>query len=165
MEELLRRAVELGASEAVVLDTKMIAVSDWVRLKCQFGCGNWGKNLTCPPYTPTPKLTRRVLSEYSKSLLIRKRGPWEDSHRVMIDLERYAFTKGYYKAFAFNSGPCRLCKECDVEGGCHHPSEARPSPEACGIDVFATASAAGLPISVVASRDEEPDYYGLLIVE
>lgn len=165
MEELHRRAMELGASEAVVLDASKIAVSEWVRLKCQFGCGNWGKNLTCPPHTPTPKRTRRILSEYSKSLLVHKRGAWKDSHRVMIELERYAFAKGYYKAFAFNSGPCRLCEECDLERGCRHPSEARPSLEACGIDVFATASAAGLPLRVVTSRDEKPNYYGLLLVE
>jgi hypothetical protein len=37
--------------------------------------------------------------------------------------------------------------------------------EACGIDVFATARAAGLPIAVATCRDDEQNYYGLVLVE
>ena len=83
----------------------------------------------------------------------------------MGDLERFAFLKGYYKAFAFHSGPCDLCAECDVEAPCCHPTEARPSMEACGIDVFATARAAGLPIDVVSGKEQQPDFYALLLLE
>ena len=36
---------------------------------------------------------------------------------------------------------------------CMHPDKARPAMEAAGIDVFATARAAGLPIEVVRDAD------------
>jgi hypothetical protein len=37
--------------------------------------------------------------------------------------------------------------------------------EAAGIDVFATARAAGLPIEVVRSEECPQNYYALLLVE
>ncbi len=32
-------------------------------VKCKYGCGAYGTRLTCPPYSPTPDETRRMLSE------------------------------------------------------------------------------------------------------
>ena len=92
-------------------------------------------------------------------------GRWEDARKVMGQLERFAFLEGHYRAFSFHSGPCDLCDECDVNCPCRHPTEARPSMEACGIDVFATAAAAGLPIRVVKDREQEPNFYALLLVD
>jgi hypothetical protein len=37
--------------------------------------------------------------------------------------------------------------------------------EACGIDVYATARAQGLPIEVVKNRGDAMDLYALVIVE
>ena len=48
---------------------------------------------------------------------------------------------------------------------CQHPDMARPAMEAAGIDVFATARAAGLPIEVVRSTDSPQDYYCLVLVD
>ncbi len=45
------------------------------------------------------------------------------------------------------------------------PDLARPAMEAAGIDVFATARAAGLPIEVVRTQDGQQDYYSLVLVE
>lgn len=44
-------------------------------------------------------------------------------------------------------------------------SRARPSMEACGIDVFKTARDNGFPIEVVRTRDEEENIFGLVLVE
>ncbi len=46
-----------------------------------------------------------------------------------------------------------------------HPDLARPAMEAVGIDVFATARAAGLPIEVVRSKKCPQNYYSLVLVE
>ncbi len=165
MQEILSKAQELGATKAVVIGTREVVVANWVRLKCQFGCGSWGKNLTCPPYAPTPEQTSRILSEYDKAILVHRKGPWEGARKMMSELERFAFLQGYYKAFAFASGPCNLCSECNVKERCRHPREARPSMEASGIDVYGTARGAGLPIEVVNSRSQETNYYGLLLLE
>jgi predicted metal-binding protein len=59
--KFLKRAKELGAIEANIIPVKSIVVAEWVRLKCQFGCDGYGQSLTCPPYSPTPEETRRVL--------------------------------------------------------------------------------------------------------
>jgi len=46
---------------------------------------------------------------------------------------------------------------------CNHPFEARPSMEAVGIDVVATAAAAGLAIELPAA--EHPRWTGLLLID
>jgi len=165
MKCLIEKAIELGAADAVILDPAKVPVANWVRLKCQFGCGGWGRCLTCPPFTPEPERTSKILSEYKKAILVHSKGSHPSIRKLMPELERFAFLQGYHKAFAFSSGPCDLCDECNLEGPCRHPREARPSMEACGIDVFGTAAAAGLPIHVATHRKDETNYYGLLLVE
>ena len=84
--------------------------------------------------------------------------------QVLPELERAAFLAGFHKAFAMPSGPCFLRKTCDL-ASCQHPELARPSMEACGIDVYRTARASGLPIEVYADVDAEENYHGLLLLE
>ncbi len=165
MKAVLEKAIELGATDAVAISPEKVVVANWVRLKCQFGCGGWGRSLTCPPYTPTPEQMSKILSEYHKAILLRRKGLWSSFRKLMAELEKFAFLEGYYKAFALPSGPCDLCDECNLEGPCRYPTEARPSMEACGIDVFATAVAAGMPIRVAKSEKDESNYYALLLLE
>lgn len=153
----------MGAAEAEVIEPRKVVVRNWVRLKCQYGCGEYGQYLTCPPYSPTPGETRRVLSEYSQAVLVRFEPSGPDSHEVMTKLEREAFLSGHYAAFAVASGPCSLCKECNLKH-CVHPRESRLSMEACGIDVYATVRKAGMSLQVVRTRKAIPRYYGLLLV-
>ena len=82
----------------------------------------------------------------------------------MVELEREAFLKGHYSAFGLACGPCPYCDECNLEK-CVHTDLARPSMEACGIDVYATVRRAGLDLEVVKTRDEKPTYFGLLLVK
>ena len=171
LEWLRQEAVRLGAREAFPIPIEKVVVRDWVRLKCKYGCGSYGKRLTCPPYSPTPEEMRRVLNEYEIGLLV-KFGPsvvegeakeGVNVHEAMFKLERAAFLRGYHPAFGF--GPCTLCPECNVkEGICQKPHMARPSMEACGIDVYATVKNVGLELRVVASYDQRPTYFGLLLL-
>ncbi|MDW8033532.1 MAG: DUF2284 domain-containing protein [Nitrososphaerota archaeon] len=162
LEEFCGKAIKLGATESKVIRASDIVVRDWVRLKCQYGCSEYGKRLTCPPYSPTPEQMRRVLSEYSSAILLRFKPDWENVHNVIAKLEREAFLSGYYSAFGLASGPCPFCKRCNLKN-CVHPELARPSMEACGIDVFATVRKAGFTISVVRTHRESPKYFGLLL--
>jgi len=166
-EALRRKALDMGAKHAVLVNPRDVVTGEWVRLKCQYGCGGYGCCLTCPPHSPLPAQTRRLLDEYKSGLLIHSDGPraWRTSSDIARKLEREAFLAGFYKAFSFLSGPCSLCKECPVEEGCRRPEEARPSMEAAGIDVFATARKQGLPIEVVTSRDCPQNYYALVLIE
>ncbi|MBO3799219.1 MAG: DUF2284 domain-containing protein [Thermoproteota archaeon] len=162
LEELCEIAVKLGAAEAKVIKAGDVVVRDWVRLKCQYGCGGYGKRLTCPPYSPTPEQTRRILSGYSSAILLRFEPELLKVHKIVAKLEREAFLSGYYSAFGLASGPCPFCKECNLKS-CVHPELARPSMEACGIDVYAAARGAGFTIEVVKTRKEKPKYFGLLL--
>ncbi len=83
----------------------------------------------------------------------------------MVRLEIEIFLDGYYKAWSMGSGPCRLCKECDLAVPCKNGLEARPSMEACGIDVYKTARDNGFHIEVVKTHDDERNVFGLILVE
>jgi predicted metal-binding protein len=162
-KSLVKRIVDLGAVEAKVVKASSVATAGWVRLKCQYGCGGYGSSLCCPPNTPTPEQTRKIIDGYETALLAHFKVNGSAT-KAMVTLERETFLEGYHKAFAFGAGPCLLCKSCH-EDGCKHPDRARPSMEACGIDVYATARGNGLPIQVVRDEESEQNYYGLLLVE
>ncbi len=153
-----------GATRVRKVDPRQVPTGEWVRLKCQFGCGGYGQCLTCPPHAPTPEETRKLLDDYSTGFLIYW-GHEAGGRKALAEIERQVFLKGWYKAFALGSGPCELCRECDLEWPCNHPSQARPSMEACGIDVFQTARDAGFPIQVVTCHEDVPNFYSLLLVE
>jgi predicted metal-binding protein len=157
------KAVELGAAEAKIIDAATVATAPWVRLKCQFGCGGYNSSYCCPPHSPTPEETRRVIDCYGKALLIHNSGIGGIT-KIIVKLEREIFLAGYYKALGFGAGPCHICKTCPEEG-CKHPEKARPSMEACGIDVYATARGNGFPIEVVRDGKSPENYYGLVLIE
>jgi predicted metal-binding protein len=173
VERFAKKAKTLGASQAKVIDPKTVAVGHWVRLKCQYGCGAYGTCLSCPPYSPTPAYTASMLSEYRKALLVQfadvnlKRGAGAilKLRRMVGSLEREFFLEGYYKAFGMASGPCEFCRQCDLTKACKHPYEARPSMEACGIDVYQTARNNGLRLEVVQSTDSLCSFVSLILVE
>jgi predicted metal-binding protein len=83
--------------------------------------------------------------------------------RLLASLERELFLDGYYSAFAMSFGPCNLCATCDLSSPCRHPEMARPSMEACGIDVYATARGAGFPLKVVRTYEEGCSLCGLVL--
>ncbi|MCX8109927.1 MAG: DUF2284 domain-containing protein, partial [Syntrophorhabdaceae bacterium] len=66
------KAIEDGADNAIVIKTWDIFTAPWVRMKCQFGCPNYGMSLCCPPHTPTPEETRKILDSYTYALLIHR---------------------------------------------------------------------------------------------
>ena len=59
---------------------------------------------------------------------------------------------GYYNPPGLGAGPCFLSTECPGDW-LRHPRKARPSMEACGIDVCVTARASGYPCQVVKDRN------------
>ena len=156
LDGFLQRACELGALEAKVIDPASIVTGAWVRLKRQFGCGGYNSSFCCPPYSPRPEETRKVIDCYNRAILIHcKRNG--DAKKIGRELERDIFLSGLYKALALGDGPCRLCDACNLEK-CIHPRQARPSMEACGIDVYATARGNGFPIQVVKDRSCDQNY-------
>jgi predicted metal-binding protein len=164
-----REASEMGVNEARMIDPHSVVTAEWVRMKCQFGCPGFGLSHCCPPHTPTPDVTRKVIDSYQKAILLHQRlakgERAKNFNETLVRLEIKIFLEGYYKAWSMGSGPCRLCKECNLTASCQHGYEARPSMEACGIDVFKTARDNGFPIDVVKTHGEERDIFGLILVE
>lgn len=167
--ELARKG---GAQEAVLIPTRKVVTAEWVRLKCQFGCGGYNKRLCCPPHTPTPATTRRMLDDYRVGLLYAyacggpdNSSPRRKMERFLARLERTIFLDGFYRAFALGAGPCRLCATCDTTRRCRHPYLARPAMEACGIDVYATCRNAGIELNVVRDLADRQKYVNLILIE
>jgi predicted metal-binding protein len=190
LRHLLARARELGADRAAPLPASAVVVDERVRLKCCVPlCGHYGSNLMCPPHTPTPAETRTALARYDDVLVVQRDIPLtqdavdkdrqhvapscrEELKRsqnefaaVMSALETEAFKLGYRFAAAYAGGECVLCEVCVGGSGepCRHPFEARPSMEAVGIDVIATAAAAGIPVEMPAVA--RPSWTGLLLID
>ena len=158
----IKRARELGAVAAKIIPAKNIVVAEWVRIKCQYGCDGYGGCLTCPPNSPTPETMRRMLECYRKGLLIRG-SKYSNIRSTVVTLEQEMFLDGYFKAFGIGAGPCDLCAECPE--ACRHADRARPSLEACGIDVFSTVRSNGYPIEVLKTADCKENYYGIVLIE
>ncbi len=180
LEELRNRACELGASAAKIVEVAEIRTGAWTRMKCQYSCPNYGLNLCCPPYTPSYEQMHVFLAEYAKAILVEYTFPLEEEDCVdfaaadlsmsnglldiLLTLEKEAFLQNHYRAFALKAGRCRLCEQCNLKK-CVNPIKARPSLEACGIDVFALANDNGFNMQVIKGPITELKVYGLLLVE
>jgi predicted metal-binding protein len=161
--DLVKAAMEEGALAAKVVSPPGVRTAQWVRWKCQFGCGCFNSSLVCPPHSPTPDQTRKLLDGYRRGILFES--PPGRVKKIAVTLERRLFLEGFYKAFGLGAGPCELCRTCAFEKGCRHPNRSRPAMEACGIDVFATAREHGFVLNVVRDDRDEQHYYGLVLVE
>jgi predicted metal-binding protein len=66
---------------------------------------------------------------------------------TMLELEKIAFNAGNTFAMALTNGSCRLCENCNIKNGvCNHPTMARLSEHAVGINMKKTAEKAGMAI-------------------
>ncbi|MHC4792413.1 MAG: DUF2284 domain-containing protein, partial [Planctomycetota bacterium] len=84
---------------------------------------------------------------------------------ILAELEKKIFLDGNYKAFGMRAGPCRLCRGiCDITKPCQHPYQARPSMEACGVDVYQTARNSEFKLEVVKSPDCPFSFVGLVLI-
>ncbi|MGC9514775.1 DUF2284 domain-containing protein [Methanocrinis sp.] len=191
LDELLEKLKEIHP-EISPITAEDVVVANWVRLKCRYGCKAYGKHLGCPPYSPTPEETRKVLEEYTVGIVARFEAEpdpgisaehihhhlWDSInavHETVFQLERCAFLAGYYKAFGFNALPCTFCATCIPEEketidsfearNCRHKEKVRPSMEACGIDVFGTLERAGYELSVLDSYSKGVALFGLVLLD
>src|SRR5208283_4198854 len=106
-----------------------------------------------------------VISRYRYALVVQGTPPSDSFHTQLLALERAVFLAGYTDALAFGAGPCPVCSTCPEDGRCRFPEKARPSLEACGVDVYQTASEAGLALSPVLHRQGYVKYVGLVLFD
>jgi predicted metal-binding protein len=165
LDLLAARALGLGFARAQPISPDDVAVEAWVRLKCRHGCPVYAQRLTCPPHAPDENDMMRILAGFKRALLLESTPPGKEFHHRLLALERQAFLAGFHKALAFGAGPCPLCPECDTSRPCKLPGQARPSLEACGVDVYETAHRAGWSLAPVSDRQGVAKFLGLLLVD
>jgi len=172
VESLIKKGAELELPMCEAVDVRKVIVGSWVAWKCQYGCKYYGQKLSCPPYAPEPSKTKGMLAEYETALLVKGKVSWQVRYAVG-ELEKEAFLAGFHKSFGLGAGPCMLCESCvalcgEEQKQCKHPNAARPSMEACGIDVFGTVRNMGHEIhwSNPAENDKQQaiDVFGLVLL-
>ena len=159
----VKLALEKGASEAKIILASSIKTASWTRLRCQYGCPNYGTNLCCPPYSPTAEETQKALNEYNYALLVKFK-TIGDVKKSIQEIEKALFLDGRYKAFSFKAGRCELCDKCNLKT-CVHAGQARPPMEAAGIDVYETVRRNGFNIEVLSNKETQGSYFGLVLIE
>ena len=158
------------------IDPEQIVVAQWVRMKCMFGCSNYGNKASCPPQTQSVSDCGRFFKEYRAAVVFHllKRSEnrddlltwYEKEATRLAKLEREVFLSGFEKAFSILFGGCPLCRDCENErSNCKHPEIARPSLEGMAVDVYSTVKKLGYPISVRTDYAQATDRYVLLMVE
>ena len=190
---LCQKARELGASQAVALPVADIVVDERTALKCLVPiCSHYGVDLMCPPNVPPVSKFKEMLKHYRRAVLIGVEIPLEDppanrkrrsekprdkyrhilrgSKKKLLEIveqiESSCMGEGYHFAAGLLGGSCPLCKECvGVKSGlpCRHPFKARPSMEAMGISVVATARKAGVDLNFKPDGDRK--WVGLVLVD
>lgn len=124
------------------------------------GCPEFGKNWGCPPNSPTPEETKRMLQTYAYLWLVvleipltssqSKKSPTRKEKKQFLQVTDHlnafmAFLNENHPDWAiFASSHCRICEQkgygrCTCpETPCRFPKELLMSPEATGLDIFAT---------------------------
>lgn len=151
-----------------LIDTDTVVVEPWTRLKCQYGCPNYGKTLTCPPYSPKAEEMVNMVKSYNEAILFQISLVNVDNvnslSKISAELEHELNHLGYYKAFGLGAGPCMLCDECNLRE-CVHPDLARPAMEACGIDVHKTIENNGYDLLGIDEENSSYFCYGLVLLQ
>jgi predicted metal-binding protein len=179
LERYCHEARELGASAAIIIPANWISIDERVRLKCVIPtCPYVGRCAVCPPNaTLDLGLMRGAVSKYSQAVLLRldisdpievidttiilKNSSWKHYGKmagIVAKIETLAFSDAHYLALGLPAGCCKAflcqnektCRRLD-SGICRHPLKARPSMEACGIDVFGIAARVGWEIYPIYS--------------
>lgn len=164
LDQLIKLAISLGASDARILSSDEIFVEDQLARKCiEPQCDNYGLSYSCPPHVDGPESFREVIKTHPRALVIRLVVPssmllsWErlDLGRVLHELvatvELEARKMGYARSSGFAGGSCKelfcqdhlSCQRIEENGPCRHPDFARPSMSGYGIDVFQLVKSCG----------------------
>lgn len=164
LDILKQKAIELGAAGAEIIESGQLVVDERVRLKCSIPrCLRAGETPNCPPNLPDLDFIRKAFARYSYALLFKTLvEPIEEyvpgskdkggldhtllfhlkTSKVVYEIEKLAYKKGYYLSMGLGGGSCKdyLChgQVCQFKdsGRCRFPQRSRPAMEAMGIDVF-----------------------------
>ena len=162
-DNLVKKALDLGATDARLIDTHMIVFDPRSFLKCRFGCNRWGRYWTCPPHLDiSSELFMDAFARYSKALIIQTADP-QKGQDVSLAIEKEAMLAGN-SMFAFAMVLCVRCETCAYPEPCRFPHLARPSMDAYGIDIGATVAPLGFTVKFDPDGHLLPAWYSMVLV-
>jgi predicted metal-binding protein len=164
-----------GFSDFRWIDPQEIIVSHWVRMKCIFGCRDYGKTATCPPNVPSVSECEKFFKEYSQAVIFHfekrvarpeDRFAWTRKVDLkLLKLEREVFLSGHEKAFLLFLDSCNICPECTGKRElCKEPQLARPTSDALAVDVYSTVRKIGYSIEVLDDYKRAMNRYAFLLI-
>lgn len=168
--------VKHGYNDFKWIVPKEIVVSQWVRMKCMFGCEEYGRNAACPPSVPSVSECRQFFDEYDLAVIFHfekkfddpeERHPWSrEVNQGLLTLEKEVFLAGFEKSFLIFMDSCSMCADCSgVKEKCRSPKLARPSSDALAVDVYSTVRKYGYPIKVLSDYSQTMNRYAFLLIE
>ena len=168
--------VERGFTDFRWLDPREIVIAEWVRMKCLYGCPDYGKNAACPPNAPPVDACARFFREYKRAVVFHfaktvekpeDRHAWSRKiNRDLLKIEEEVFKAGFVMAFLLPMDSCNYCADCPgVRTDCKELKLSRPSPDALAMDVYSTVRKIGYPIEVLPDYGQEMNRYAFLLVD
>jgi|YelNatPaOPRAMG01_1025707.scaffolds.fasta_scaffold20080_4 predicted metal-binding protein len=153
VKDIAEYASKSGAEFVKLASARDIVVEDRVVFRCM-NCENYGRNRSCPPFSPGVEVFRKVLSDYSYVLVMGFKSSisssidveeakrlWDsDKKRVfntLIAIEKYAFNKGFPLAYVLRAGACNICSQCDTSS-CRHQELLRYPICSVGVNIVKT---------------------------
>jgi predicted metal-binding protein len=182
LERYRQQALELGATQAAIVETREIPVDERGVPKCRVPrCFGYGTSAHCPPHAMQPWELREVLHKYrwavfftldvppevivrAKATIKERVDAYQQVFKMVSEIESRAFYDGHYLAFGFGAGSCRhtFCGQqetCQALEGkkCRFSLLSRPSMEAVGIDVYQMVAKQGWDIYPIGSNAKPGD--------
>jgi len=164
---LTEKALKLGASTCVAMESKVIQVKDDLAALCngEYTCPNYGLGASCPPNVEGPAEFRKWQAQSQYSIIVKielpssimfsneRKGVMRLLHQIVAGVEQKAIETGFEKSKAFAGGSCKdlFCDDqenCCVlseDKPCRHIESARPSMSGFGIDVTQLMTSCGWP--------------------
>ena len=153
-EQMIRVALECGATKAAVIGRDDIVLNAEFRALCEANrCGVYGKCYMCPPDVGPVEELMAAIRSYDCALLYQTISPLEDSFDIegMAEAKKAFFDVSQRRldelgpkldgALHLTCGGCGLCSQCAkvTNEPCRHPDRALASLESYGVDVYNTA--------------------------
>lgn len=161
-EDIIKQALELGVTNAAVVDVNNIEFSQEFRELCEKNtCRQYNMNWMCPPAVGPLEVLEKRVRQYKQGVLLQTvqklrscfdypgMVEGEEKHtkivRKLVDK-----LKAEYKDIDFlplNVGPCTFCPKCTYPEGkpCRFPDKAMASVEAYGINVMSLTRKSDIP--------------------
>ena len=122
-------------------------------------------SLCCPPASPNEKEMGALISDIGMLCWFRALRRPICSMNSSWPLNGPFSWRGMPRRWLSGPALVRFVHTCPEDGRCRFPEKARPSLEACGVDVYRTAHNAGLPLSPVSHPQGYVKYVGLVLFD